>query len=69
MLEKHTILAWTLSILFALFAISFVIQLVDDAGTPFLLDADNKLEIPPPPKTMYQMGKETKKKPPPTNRF
>ncbi len=69
MIEKNTIIVWTLSILFALFAVSFVIQLVDDAGTPILLDADNKLELPPPPKSMYQMGKDAEKKPPPTNRF
>ena len=63
MIEKRTILAWTISILFALFSISFVIQLVDEAGTPILLDPKHKLEIPPPPKSMYQMGKEARAQP------
>ncbi len=58
MINKRTILAWTLSILFALLAISFVIQLVGDAGTPILLDPNHKLEMPPPPKSIYQIGKD-----------
>ena len=63
MIDKRAIVVWTFSILFALLAISFVIQLVDEAGTPILLDPNHKLEMPPPPKSMYQMGKDVTKQP------
>ena len=64
MMQKQSILTWAISILFALFAISLVIQLVDEAGPPILLDPDHKLEMPPPPKSKYQMGREAQMPPP-----
>ncbi len=42
----------------AMLAVTLVIQLVDEAGPPVVLDPDHKLEIPPPPTSMYKIGKE-----------
>ena len=65
MSRKRTILTWALSITLTLFAASVVIQLVDDVGAPILLDPENKLPLPPPPKSMYQMPQESLPSPTP----
>ena len=62
-MNNHPFLAWAVSIFFALIAISFVIQLVDDAGDPIVLDPNHKLELPPPPQSMYRIGNESQRHP------
>jgi len=55
---NRTTLTGIISFMAILFALSFVSQLVDEVGPPILLDPEHKLEIPPPPRSMYQMGKD-----------
>lgn len=51
-------LTWLVSVFVAMLALSLVSQLVDEAGPPIVLDPEHKLEIPPPPQSMYKLGKE-----------
>ncbi|GJL63588.1 MAG: hypothetical protein NPIRA04_22420 [Nitrospirales bacterium] len=54
----RTTLTWVISFIAVLFALSLVSQLVEEVGPPILLDPEHKLEMPPPPQSMYQMGQE-----------
>ncbi len=63
MKAKRTILIWVISLLMIMLALSFVVQLVDEVGPPILLDPEHRLEIPPPPESMYRMGQESEARP------
>jgi len=60
---KRTTLTWVISFIAVLFALSLVSQLVEEVGPPILLDPEHKLEMPPPPQSMYQMGREANPQP------
>lgn len=59
----RTTLTWVISFIAVLFALSLVSQLVEEVGPPILLDPEHKLEMPPPPQSMYQMGREATSQP------